>query len=218
MNLNVSQGYPRTGRRWLFAAALVIVVGLAIWAWFGVIKYHVIPKRFGVVEQGRIYRRGQISATLVKKILTKYNLRVIVDLTAHDPNDSDQRAEKKAAVELNIKILRFPLSGNGTGDVNYYAGAVAAIADAEKQNLPVLVHCAAGAQRTGGVIAAYRLLVQKTDPNIVEDEIEKYGCDIDNKPVLRSYLNDNMAKLAMLLKQAGVIDQIPATIPQIPRD
>ncbi len=80
------------------------------------------------------------------------------------------------------------------------------------------MHCAAGAQRTGGVIAIYRLLVQKIDPNIVEDEIEKYGCDIDDKPILRSYLNDNMAELAIRLKQAGVIDQIPAPIPQIPRD
>ena len=167
---------------------------------------------------GRIYRSGQISAPLIKKILTKYNIRVIIDLTSADPNDHDKQAEKQAAAELNIKVFRFSMSGNGTGDVNDYVTAVAAIANAEKQNLPVLVHCAAGAQRTGGIIAAYQLLVQKIDPNIVEDEIEKYGCDIDNKPVLRSYLNDNMAEFAMRLKQAGVIDQIPATIPQIPRD
>jgi protein-tyrosine phosphatase len=218
MNINTSQVYSRTGRRWLFVAGLVIVIGLAIWAWFGIIKYHVIPKRFGVVVPGRIYRSGQISAPLVKKILTKHNIRVIVDLTSNDPNNPDQRAEEKAAAELNIKILGFPLSGNGTGDVNDYASAVAAIVNAEKQKLPVLVHCTAGAQRTGGVIAVYRLLVQKIDPDIVEDEIEEYGCDIDDKPILRSYLNDNMAELAIRLKQAGVIDQIPAPIPQIPRD
>lgn len=218
MNINTSQVYSRTGRRWLFVAGLVIVIGLAIWAWFGIIRYHIIPKRFGVVVPGRIYRSGQISAPLIKKILTKYNIRVIIDLTSNDPNNHDELAEKQAAAELNIKVLRLPMSGNGTGDANDYASAVAAIANAEKENLPVLVHCAAGAQRTGGVIAVYRLLVQKIDPNIVEDEIEKYGCDIDNKPVLRSFLNDNMAELAMLLKQSGVIDQIPATIPQIPRD
>jgi protein tyrosine/serine phosphatase len=171
-----------------------------------------------VVEQGRIYRSGQISAPLIKKILTKYNIRVIIDFTSADSNDHDKQAEKQAAAELNIKVLRFRLSGNGTGDVNDYAGAVVAIVNAEKQNLPVLVHCAAGAQRTGGVIAIYRLLVQKMDPNIVEDEIEKYGCEIDNEPVLHSYLNDNMAKLAMLLKQAGVIDEIPSPLPQLPRD
>jgi protein-tyrosine phosphatase len=218
MNLNASQGYPGTGGKWLFVAGPVIVVGVAVWAWFGIIKYHIIPKKFGVVVPGHIYRSGQISAPLIKKILTKYNIRVIINLSSADPDDRDKLAEEKAVAELNIKVFRFPMSGNGTGDVNDYAIAVAAIANAEKQNLPVLVHCAAGAQRTGGVIAAYRLLVQKMDPNIVEDEIEKYGCDIDNKPVLRSYLNDNMAKLAMLLKQSGVINEIPSPMPQLPRD
>ncbi|MGA2678101.1 MAG: dual specificity protein phosphatase family protein [Sedimentisphaerales bacterium] len=218
MNLNASQVYSGTGHKWLFVAVPAIVIGLAVWLWFGFIKYRFVPKRFGVVVPGHIYRSGQISASLIKKNLTKYNIRIIVDLTSADPNDPDKRAEKQAAAELNIKVLRFTMSGNGTGDINDYANAVIAIANAEKQNLPVLVHCTAGAQRTGGVIAAYQLLVQKMDPNIVEDEIEKYGCAIDDRPVLRSFLNNNMAAFAIRLKQAGVIDQIPATIPQIPRD
>jgi protein tyrosine phosphatase (PTP) superfamily phosphohydrolase (DUF442 family) len=218
MNLNASQVYSGAGHKWLFVAVPAIVIGLAVWVWFGFIKYRFVPKKFGVVVPGHIYRSGQISASLIKKTLTKYNIRIIVDLTSADPNNPDKQAEKQAASELNIKVLRFTMSGNGTGDINDYANAVIAIANAEKQNLPVLVHCTAGAQRTGGVIAAYRLLVQKIDPNIVEDEIEKYGCAIDDRPVLRSFLNDNMAELAARLKQAGVIDQIPATIPQIPRD
>lgn len=218
MNLNASQIYSGAGNKWLFVAVPAIVIGLAAWVWFGFIKYRFVPKRFGVVVPGHIYRSGQISAPLVKRILTKYNIRVIIDLTSADPNDPDKQAEKQAAVELKIKVLRFTMSGNGTGDINDYANAVIAIANAEKQNLPVLVHCTAGAQRTGGVIAAYRLLVQKTDPNIVEDEIEKYGCAIDDRPVLRSFVNDNMAELAVRLKRAGVINEIPATMPQIPRD
>jgi protein-tyrosine phosphatase len=218
MSVNNPQEYPGKGCKLMLVAIPLIVIGLAIGAWFGFIKNHVIPKKFGVVVPGHIYRSGQISSTLIKKILTKYNIRVIINLAFMDSNNPDKLAEEKAAAELNIKVLRFPMSGNGTGDVNDYADAVIAIASAEKQNLPVLVHCTAGAMRTGGVIATYRLLVQKIDPNVVEDEIEKYGCAIDDKPVLRSFLNDNMAGLAARLKQAGIIDQIPATIPQIPRD
>ncbi|MGD0573150.1 MAG: dual specificity protein phosphatase family protein [Sedimentisphaerales bacterium] len=215
MNLNASF---RTEHKWVFVAVPAIVIGLAIWAWFGGIEYHFIPKNFGVVEQGHIYRSGQISAKLIKKILKEHNIKVIINLTSMGPNNPDKRAEEKAAAELNIKVLRFPMSGNGTGDINDYAAAVAAIADAEKQNLPVLVHCVAGAARTGGIIATYRLLVQKIDPNIVEDELEKYSYAVDKKTTLRLFLNNNMAAFASRLKQAGVIDQIPATIPQIPRD
>jgi len=218
MNLNASQGYPGTGHKWLFVAVPAIIIGLAIWVWFDFVKYRLVPKKFGVVEQGRIYRSGQLSAALIKKVLAEHNIRVIVDLTTNDPNNPDKLTEEKAVAELNIKVFRFPMSGNGTGDVNDYASAVAAIANAEKQNLPVLVHCTAGAYRTGGIIAAYRLLVQKIDPNIVEDEIEKYGCPIDDRPTLRSFLNDNMVELAIRLKQSGVIDEIPSPLPQLPRD
>jgi protein-tyrosine phosphatase len=218
MNLNASKIYSRTGHKWVFFAVPAIVIGLAIWAWFGFIKYHFVPKNFGVVEQGRIYRSGQISAPLIKKILTEYNIRVIINLTSMGPNNPDKLAEEKAAAKLNIKVLRFPMSGNGTGDINDYATAVASIVNAEKQNLPVLVHCVAGAARTGGVIATYRLLVEKKDPNIVEDEMEKYRYAVDKKPTLRLFLNNNMAEFAMRLERAGVIDQIPAMIPQIPQD
>ena len=192
MNLNASS---RTRHKWLFVAVPAIVIGLAVWAWFGFIRYNVIPRNFGVVAPGHVYRSGQISAPLIKKILTKYNIRVIIDLTPRDPNKPDKLAEEKAAAELNIKVLRFAMSGNGTGDINDYVSAVAAIVNAEKQNLPVLVHCSAGAARTGGVIATYRLLVQKIAPNLVEGEMEKYGYPIhDNKRSLRPFLNNNMAE------------------------
>jgi len=220
MNRNASS---RTGRNLVFVAVPAIIIGLAIWGWFGFIRYRVIPKNFGVVDSGHIYRSGQISAPLIKKILTKYNIRVIINLTSMDPNKPDKLtcdklAEEKAAAELNIKVLRFPMSGNGTGDINDYAAAVTAIANAEKQNLPVLVHCIAGAARTGGIIAIYRLLVQKIDPNVVEDEIEKYGYAINKKQTLRPFLNNNMAGFAMRLKQAGIIEEIPNPLPQIPQD
>lgn len=216
MTSEIPQNQSRAGcrRKQLLVAGLAaLLVAGSVWGWTSVIKDRVIPKRFGVVEQGRIYRSGQLSASLVKKILARNNIRVIVDLTTDDPKKTDQQAEKKAAAELNVKTLRFPLGGNGAGDVNCYAGAVAAIANAEKENLPVLVHCAAGAQRTGGVIAAYRLLVQKKDPVFVVSEMKRYDWTQKGNPDLLPYLNSNMARLAEMLKQAGVIDEIPVPLP-----
>jgi len=215
MTVNDSKVYSTTGRRRVIVAGLLIATGLAIWAWFGIIRYHVIPKRFGVVEQGRIYRSGQLSAPLAKKVLADHNIRVIVDLTNDDPKNQDQQAEKKAAAELNIKVLRFPMSGKGTGDINEYAHAIVTIVDARKNNLPVLVHCAAGTQRTGGVIAMFRLLVQKKDPAFVISEMKHYGWNAKDNPDLLPYLNGNMALLAEMLKQAGVINEAPSPLPKL---
>ncbi len=210
-----TQNKTNTKRIWLLVIGLMAVVGAGIWVWEDVIEDRLIPKRFGVVEQGRIYRSGQLSAALVKKVLVEHNIKVIVDLNSRQPDNPDQQAETQAADELNIRLLRFPLGGKGTGDINEYAGAITAISQAEKNKLPVLIHCAAGTQRTGGVIAAYRLFVQKKKPDLVISELKRYGWDPKDNPMLLPYLNNNMADLAILLKQSGVIDEIPQPLPQL---
>lgn len=200
-------------RMWLTIIGLAVLSGAGIWVWKDILEDRFIPKRFGVVEHGRIYRSGQLSVSLVKNVLAEHNIKLIVDLNSREPDNPDQQAEIDAAVELKIRILRFPLGGKGTGDINKYARAITAICEAEKNNTPVLVHCAAGTQRTGGIVAAYRLLVQKKDLNFVIRELKHYGWRPKRNPALLPYLNDNMAELASLLKQADVIDQIPQPLP-----
>lgn len=194
---------------------VIAIAGLVIWLWKNVLEDRLIPKRWGVVQAGEIYRSGRLSAALVKKMLRENNIAVIVDLTGDEPSDKDQNAEKEAAVELGIERLSFPLKGNGTGDINHYAYAIAAIVDAKRKGKPVLVHCAAGTQRTGGVIACYRMLVEKKSPSFAYAELLRY--DWKDKPdqILPNYINSNMAKLAELLKEMGVIDEVPNPLPVI---
>jgi protein tyrosine/serine phosphatase len=199
---------------------LIVLVFIAIFAgglvlWQKVIKDYVIPKNFGAVEDGSIYRSGQICARLIKTILTKYNIRVIVALTGDKPKDIDQLAEKQAASELNMKRFTFPLSGNGTGDVNNYINAITTIAESVRQKEPVLVYCTAGAQRTGGVIAIYRLLVEQKDASFVISEMKKYGWTFHKNPELPKYLNENMELIAKTLKQKGIIERVPSPLPKL---
>lgn len=199
---------------------LVVLLCIAVFAggavlWQKVIKDYVIAKNFGVVEDGLIYRSGQISAGLIKNTLIKYKIHLIIILTGDKPEDVDQIAEKKAADELNIKILTFPLSGNGTGDPNLYIGAITALAESVRQKMPVLVHCTAGAQRTGGIIAAYRLLVERKDAAFAVSELKKYGWSFHKNPELLKYLNDNMEVFAEVLRQKGIIESAPSPLPKL---
>lgn len=219
----MAKGHPKLNqdnvwrRRGFLAVLLCIAFGsLGIWAWQEVLKDHFVPLRFGVVDEGSVYRSGLLSTSLVKKILVQHNIRIIISLTEYKPGDSRHEAERQAAREWGTKIVRFPLRGDGVGNVEKYAKAIATIVDAKKKNWPVLVHCTAGTQRTGGVLAAYRLLVQRHDPAFVIEELQRYDWDPEDDHVLLRYLNINMADLAARLVEMGVIREIPNPIPKLP--
>ncbi len=195
----------------------VVVLGGAVWVWEEVLEDRLIPKRWGVVEEGLVCRSGQLSASLVKRVLKEHGIKVIVNLTSEVPGDKDQEAEQKAAEELGIEVKRFPLSGDGTGDIARYAGAVAAVVEARRMGKPVLVHCAAGAQRTGGTIAFYRLLVEKKSPSFVVKEMARYGWDPKDDTILLDYINEHMSEMAAMLEAQGVIDDIPEPLPVLGR-
>ena len=201
-------------RQIIIAAVALCLIGI-FGLWQGFLKNDFIPRNFGVVEEGIIYRSGQLSGWLIERTLNKYNIKVIVSLTGNSSKTFDKNTEEKTAKKLGIERLVFQLGGDGVGDINNYAKAIAAICQARKEEKCVLVHCSAGAQRAGGVIAAYRLLIQKKDVPFVINEMRHYGWNPEDNPNLLPYLNSHMEELASLLKQGGVIDKIPNPLPQI---
>ncbi len=204
-------------KRLIIIVTISLCVTGIICLWEGFLKDTFFPKNFGVVEKGQIYRSGLIEPSLIKKVLLKYKIKKIISLSG-DPKTSDRsNAERQVANELGIERVIFSLPGNGVGDVNDYAHIIAEICQAQKEKKTVLVHCVAGAQRTGGVIATYRLIVQHKDATSVRAEMTHYGFDSDSDTNLRAFLNSNMMKIAEELKKMGVIDRIPSSIPEIRR-
>jgi hypothetical protein len=215
MNDNLSQMPKSVHRRTglIVLAAILFFCGV-VWLRGAAIEYYFIPKRFGVVEAGQIYRSGQISAHLIKKILVDNKIGVIVSLSA-DEDEVDRNTEKLVAAELGIDRHVFFLGGGGIGDINDYAQAIELICEAKKKQKPILIHCSSGVNRVGGLTAFYRLLVEKKNPKFVLDEMKHYGFNPKRNVKLLPYLNSNMKDLAVLLKQRGIIDDIPSPLPQI---
>ncbi len=191
----------------------VILIGGSIWVWHDVIRDRVIPKRWGCVEANQIYRSGQLSSALIERTLEKNGIQTIVSLTGEKPGDPDHMAEIQAAEKLGIELLRFGLGGDGTGDIENYALAIAAIVKAKQEGKPVQVHCAAGTQRTGGVIACYRLLVLGAPKANVIREMRSYDWDPEGNPKLIPYVNENMHTLSTRLVELGVIESVPDPLP-----
>jgi protein tyrosine/serine phosphatase len=190
-----------------------LILGACLLVWDQLVKDHVIPKRFGVVEQGVIYRSGRMSSVLVKRILEEHNIKVIVTLEGLKDADRDQQAEIAASEELGIDLVRFPLGGNGTGKVENYIQAIATIHKAKSENKPVLIHCAVGTQRTGGVLASYHLLFDNWTPEQIYQEMTAYDFKHKKNEDLIPYLNKNIKEIATTLKENGILEEIPDPMP-----
>lgn len=177
-----------------------------------VIKDRVFPKRFGEVEAGLVYRSGQIHPALIKDTLAEHQIAKVIDLRYWEELP-EMVAERDAIDELSIESNRFPLNGNGTGNIDHYVKALLSLHQSILAGEPVLVHCAAGSQRTGGVFAFYQTLVQGVPAQQAVAEMARYDWDPNKDQILLDYLNEHIAKVAKELVLAGVISQVPQPLP-----
>ena len=171
---------------WIGVIAVVALIGGLV-AWNNGLRDALIPKNFGVVEPGRLYRSGQLSRWQVRRVLADNHIARIVCMTGRGGRPADVAAEVAAAADLHVRRDVYPLGGDGTGQVQQYVNAVSAVAAAERAGQPVLVHCVAGAQRTGGVIALYEMLVERRPAAEVYAQLRQFGHDPHDNPHLLAY-------------------------------
>ncbi len=191
-------------RRFLRNAAIIAVgvVG-AVALWFTVLDDYFIARRFGEVTP-TVFRSGQLSPHVVRNVLEHNGIRRIIDLTEAEYMPPGKIREREVARELGIEVLSLPLVGDGTGDFDTYARAVAALIESDTRGEPVLVHCAAGTQRTGGVVASFRILHQGWSMEDALREAQRY----DWKPsqvAMPAYLDENLSRIREYLLARGLL-------------
>ncbi|MDP9172514.1 MAG: hypothetical protein M3O30_01440 [Planctomycetota bacterium] len=208
----------RSPLAWLVVLVLAGLLGWYISANAGTWKDRFVPRKFRVVEPGQIYASGQIDRHLIRQVLRDHQIKEIICMLNDDASDPDVAEELKVSADLGIPRHNYPLSGDGTGDIHRYADAVTELVAAQKANLPTLIHCSSGAQRSNGATFYYRVFVQHHDADEAAAEMVRNGHRPHDNPMLIPYLNSHMAEMASLLQQRGVIDHIPAPLPRIQND
>lgn len=146
----------RVRRFGLARGLLVAVLTLAgAWAfWHLAVREHVVPKNFGVVEAGKVYRSGGLTPAATERVVRRHGIRTIIDLGTYEPGMPGERRSQRTADILGVERFVMDLEGDSTGNPNYYVQALRLMTDPAKQ--PVLVHCGAGSERTGCAVMLYR--------------------------------------------------------------
>lgn len=117
----------------------------------------------GLVASG-IYRGAQPDAAGYKT-LKRMGVRTVIDLR--------HKSDRQAVEAAGMKSLRFPMSSSEGVDPETVRVIVAAMTD--PANKPVFVHCAAGKDRTGLVVAVYRMEEEGWEKKDALDEMKAYG-------------------------------------------
>lgn len=206
---------PPSIRRALAAALLLCLVAGGGYAWWrdgG--KRLFQPRNWGVVEEGWLYRSGQIHARLIEDVLRDHRIDVVIDLSRDDPRIPSVQAEEQAVRRLGVRKLDLSgLNGSGVGRVDAYSEALEEIVRARDAGEHVLVHCSAGSQRTGGAIALYRMLYDGWGGDRAYREYLSYRNRPPERDQLMRFLNDNMEGVVEHLVRSGALASRPDVLP-----
>ncbi|MFG0241152.1 MAG: tyrosine-protein phosphatase [Phycisphaerales bacterium JB054] len=169
---------------------IALVVTLAAVGYRNLVHPNIFPKRFGVVVPGSIYRSGKLTTAALTKVVRENDIKTVVDLGAWvEPTEANRRAnarEQAASEALGVERHVFQLTGDARGDPKQYAEALKIVLDPANQ--PVLVHCGAGTERTGCLVAMYRMYHDGLSLDEAYAEAEKAGHSGGRNPHLREVL------------------------------
>jgi protein tyrosine phosphatase (PTP) superfamily phosphohydrolase (DUF442 family) len=124
-----------------------------------------------------LYRDGNRGVREFAHAVERGKIRTVVCLI--DDKELSDKAKPEFAAEMDfarqrgLKIERIPIQLGGwptVADIDRFLSVVS-----DKQNQPVLVHCAQGVRRTGMMVAAYQQSVLGWDDARCKDAILTFG-------------------------------------------
>ena len=128
--------------------SLVYALAVLISAWMA---YLTLSGNFYEISPG-VYRSHQLYSFNFPKFYEKYRFKTVLNLRGEKPSKEWYKYEEKFCKEHNITLINFKISDKKILSIKTMQKLVEIVKTAKK---PVLIHCKAGADRTGLVSALY---------------------------------------------------------------
>jgi protein tyrosine phosphatase (PTP) superfamily phosphohydrolase (DUF442 family) len=180
---------PKSNRTRTLAAAVVLLVAGAVAAlvvWRNSHTYHLATVQEGVLYRDGLRSKAQFEATLdlirPKTVVSLIDERELAD--AHKPQLA---AEASLCAAHGVTLDRIPVKLGGwptSDDIRKFLAIVG-----DKQNQPVLVHCAQGVRRTGIFVAAYEESVLGWDKQKTKAAVLSFGHGVDTVNDIKRFID-----------------------------
>ncbi len=157
--------------RWLKRTATIIAtVAAAAGIWAGYLR---ATGNFHAVEDGAVYRSGQLSGSQFARRIQENGIKTIVNLRGSNTGESWYDDEIKASTSAGVQHIDFGISAGQELTNGEVGKIVALLRDAPR---PILIHCEAGSDRSGLVSALYELLVARHSSEEANSQLSfRYG-------------------------------------------
>lgn len=199
--------------RGILIAALVCVIGVAPVVFFRAVYAH--GKRLRVVEPGRVYRSGQLTAEGFADAVRELGLRTIVNLQDDYPDPDIYRSftslqtvkESTLCTGLGVRYVFIApdlISRRRVG-VDHPAAIdeFLSVMD-DEANYPILIHCKAGLHRTGILAAVYRMEYDGFSHSEAYRELKAHGFGEWVGSAANDYVNQYVLTYQPRSRPAGV--------------
>ena len=174
--------------RSVIAAAVLLALSAAAGLAQETPRYAELPNFHKVGD--RLYRGAQPRAGGVKK-LAEIGIKTIINLRGTDDVTRAEEAEAKAA---GLSYFNIPMPGLSRPTKEQVA-RVMAIIDAEESG-PVFIHCKRGSDRTGTIVALYRISHDEWTADQAMSEAKRHGMswmEFGMKDYVSDYYRDRNA-------------------------
>lgn len=143
-----------SAKRWLRHIGAVVAFVLVLGGgWAGYLR---MSGNFHPIEDGVIYRSGQLSGAQFTRHIQEDGIRTIINFRGANVGRSWYEEEIKASNAAGVLHIDFPLSSGRELTDDEVVKLTALLRESPR---PFLIHCEAGADRSGLASALYKLLV-----------------------------------------------------------
>ena len=106
------------------------------------------------IHKNKFYRTGQLNEKEFRQMIAKYKIKTIINLRGEFKHSDWYQAEERVSAENGIPLINIHMSAKTFPEKEDLVKLLNVLETAER---PILLHCKAGADRTGEASAIYQM-------------------------------------------------------------